>query len=86
MEITVCWDVIPISAKNLDIQRNLLPRFLRYNNMTKRKKTVQYIYIYDMTTRCSGCWVSKGRVGSMAWHSTDRNQRKVEDIRAHAKF
>jgi hypothetical protein len=60
MKITVCWDIIPISARNLDIERNVVvSNFEVEYDKQEKDSAIIYIYIYiciqkDMTTRYCG--------------------------------
>ena len=47
MKITVYWDVIPISARNLDIQRNLAASIFEAEyDKQEKDNAIIYIYIY----------------------------------------
>ena len=44
MKITVCWDVIPIIARNLDIQRNLAASIFGVEQYDKQENDSAIIY------------------------------------------
>ena len=46
MKITVCWDMIPISIRNLGIQRNLAASIFEVTQYDKQEKDSAIIYTY----------------------------------------